>query len=75
MTTAQENPQDIASVVDRLAPTDPVAHHRYRELIRAGWTPNEADVVSRRDDIDWHFAADLVQVYGCPPIIAAQILL
>jgi hypothetical protein len=53
---------------------DPVRSWRLEALIRAGYTPADALVLSRRDDIDLHDAIALV-ARGCPPRTAVRILI
>lgn len=47
---------------------------RYDELIKAGYSPTTAKKISRRPDIDLHKAIKLIKI-GCPPDVAARILL
>ena len=68
---------------DRAAPRGVVAAasaedvlHRWRldELVRAGYEPWDALVLSRRPEIDLHAAIDLVR-HGCPSRTAVRILI
>lgn len=47
---------------------------RAQELERAGYGVRDAAALAQRHDVDLHFAVDLVG-RGCPPELAAQILL
>ena len=51
-----------------------VERWRAEELIRAGYDPGAALGLASRLDIDLHTATDLLE-RGCPPELAAQILL
>ena len=54
--------------------TERVERWRLEELLRAGYEDDAARELAARPDIDLHAAVDLVQ-RGCPPNIAARILL
>jgi hypothetical protein len=56
------------------AELDPVQQWRLQELVRAGYPPYEALLLSRRSDVDLHEATRLVR-RGCPARTAARILL
>jgi hypothetical protein len=47
---------------------------RAEELERAGYEPRAAARIAARHDVDLHAAVELVQ-NGCPPELAASILL
>lgn len=47
---------------------------RYRELVRAGFTPQQAAALADRRDVDLHHACALVRARGCPPHLAFDIL-
>ena len=47
---------------------------RAEELERAGYDPASAALLAARHDIDLHRATELID-RGCPPELAAQILL
>lgn len=47
---------------------------RAQELERAGYRVKDAAVLAQRHDVDLHQAVELV-TRGCPPELAAQILL
>lgn len=64
-------PTELAETVTT---SDPVRHRRLEALIRAGYPPSEALVLSRRADIDLRTAIALVE-RGCPPETARRILL
>lgn len=51
-----------------------VARWRAEELERAGFAPDTAHILAGRADIDLHSAVQLVE-RGCPPDLAAEILL
>ncbi len=51
-----------------------VARWRRQALERAGYTPEDAEQLAARLDVDLHGAVDLVE-RGCPPELAARILL
>jgi hypothetical protein len=61
---------------DVLTPTerDQVERWRTRELERAGFDVSLARQLAAQLDIDLHLAVELV-TSGCPPELAAQILL
>jgi hypothetical protein len=62
--------------LDILTPTERDVVERWRagELERAGFDVRLARTLAARFDIDLHVAIELV-VKGCPPELAAQILL
>lgn len=47
---------------------------RLHQLLRAGYDEADAVALALRGDVDLHDAVDLT-VHGCPPTVAAQILL
>jgi hypothetical protein len=51
-----------------------VERWRAEELMRAGYDPAAAHDLATRPDIDLHTARELLE-RGCPPELAAQILL
>lgn len=51
-----------------------VTRWRACELMRAGYDPTAALELAEHPEIDLHFALELVEG-GCPPELAAQILL
>lgn len=52
---------------------DPVRRWRLEELMRAGYAPPDALVLSRRQDVDLHLAIRLL-ADGCPTETAVRIL-
>lgn len=64
-------PTELAETVTT---SDPVRHWRLEALIRAGYSPSDALVLSRRADIDLHTAVALLE-RGCPPETAMRILI
>lgn len=49
---------------------------RYGTLLEAGYEPEHAEALAgRTQDVDLHAAVELVQVRGCPPTVAARVLL
>ncbi len=52
---------------------NPVRHWRVEALIRAGYPPWDALVLSLRPDVDLHVAVALLE-RGCPPETAMRIL-
>ncbi|MES1246287.1 MAG: hypothetical protein ABUS54_01275 [Actinomycetota bacterium] len=52
---------------------DPVVRWRLAQLVRAGYDPCDAVVLSKRDDVDLHVATRLL-ASGCPPETALRIL-
>lgn len=63
-----------AALVEKVADADSVRRWRLQALLRAGYTPADALVLSGEEAIDLHQAVDLVR-RGCPPRTAARILL
>jgi hypothetical protein len=61
-------------LADAVISADPVRRWRLQALVRAGYPPSDALVLSRRDDVDLHFAVELLE-RGCRPEIAMRILL
>ena len=47
---------------------------RYEALLRAGYEPTAARRIAERQDIDLHFAVELLEK-GCSPELAVSILL
>lgn len=64
-------PLELAETVTS---SDPVRHWRLEALIRAGYPPWDALVLSRRPDTDLHAAVALLE-RGCPPETAMRILI
>jgi hypothetical protein len=64
----------VATLSEQVTEGDPVRRWRLQELIRAGYNPCDALVLSGQSEIDLHVATDLVK-RGCPPRTAARILL
>jgi hypothetical protein len=62
-----------ATLAEKVADSDPVRRWRLEELVRAGYDPDDALVLSARQGIDLHIAIDLVR-RGCPPRTAVRIL-
>lgn len=63
-----------ATLVERIVEADPVRQWRLDELVRAGYTPIDALVLSGRRDVDIHVAERLLRA-GCPADTALRILL
>jgi hypothetical protein len=63
-----------ATLAGKVTVGDPVRRWRIHELVRAGYEPGDALVVSGQPEIDLHLAIDLVR-RGCPPRTAVRILL
>jgi len=61
-------------LAETITSADPVRQWRAEALIRAGYPPWDALVLSLRGDIDLHLAVELLQ-RGCPPETAMRILL
>jgi hypothetical protein len=51
-----------------------VERWRATELERAGYAPDTAQILALRSDVDLHAAVELIG-RGCPPKLAAEILL
>jgi hypothetical protein len=51
-----------------------LAAWRREQLARVGYSGEDASTLAERGDIDLHLAVDLVE-RGCPPALAARILL
>ena len=62
------------ALAHRVAEHDPVRLWRLDELMRAGYPPADALVLSRRGDVDLHVAVRLVE-RGCPHETALRILI
>jgi hypothetical protein len=62
------------TLVEKVTAGDVVRRWRLRELIRAGYDPCDALVLSGQSEIDLHVAIDLVR-RGCLPRTAVRILL
>ena len=54
--------------------TDRVERWRAEELERAGFAADTAHILALRPDVDLHAAVGLIE-RGCPPALAAEILL
>jgi hypothetical protein len=63
-----------AVLAEKIVETDPVRCWRLAELIRAGYTPTDALVLSGKADVDLHTAVALLRK-GCPTRTALRILL
>ena len=61
-------------VITAASAEDAVHRWRLEELVRAGYEPADALVLSRRPEIDLHAAIDLVK-HGCPSGTAVRILI
>jgi hypothetical protein len=68
-----ECPDTPAALADRITEGNPVGQLRLCELERAGYSPSDALVLSRRDDIGLHKAVKLL-ASGCPAATALRIL-
>lgn len=65
----------VSEPISSESETDRVERWRLCELLRVGYSISDAEQLAVRTlDIDLHYATDLVDT-GCPPAIAAQILL
>lgn len=53
---------------------EPVLRRRFEQLRAAGYTPEVAELLSERGEIDLHLAVDLPR-RGCPSETAQRILL
>lgn len=62
-----------ATLVEKIVEADPVRQWRLDELVRAGYTPVDALVLSGRRDVDIHVAERLLRT-GCPANTALRIL-
>ena len=64
------------SAVETIIETESERVERWRteELIRVGFDPDVALVMAIEPSVDLHTAIDLIE-RGCPPNLAAQILL
>jgi hypothetical protein len=58
----------------RVAESDPVRRWRLQALVRAGYGPTDALVLSGNAQVDLHRAVDLLE-RGCPVETAMRILL
>jgi hypothetical protein len=63
-----------ATLAQNVTAGDPVRRWRLQRLVRAGYEPGDALVLSGQPEIDLHLAIDLVK-RGCPPRTAVRILL
>jgi hypothetical protein len=63
-----------ATLAEKVTEGDPVRRWRLQRLVRAGYNPCDALVISGQPEIDLHLAIDLVK-RGCPPRTAVRILL
>jgi hypothetical protein len=64
----------VATLAEKVTEADLVRRWRLQELVRAGYAPGDALVLSGQPEIDLHLAIDLVK-RGCPPPMAVRILL
>jgi len=62
-----------ATLVEKVTDGDVVRRWRFDELVRAGYAPADALVLSRRLEIDLHVSIDLLK-RGCPSQTAVRIL-
>jgi hypothetical protein len=62
------------TLAEEVTEGDLVRRWRLQELVRAGYDPGDALVLSGQPEIDLHLAIDLVK-HGCPPPTAVRILL
>ncbi|MGZ4401692.1 MAG: hypothetical protein ACXVRI_02420 [Gaiellaceae bacterium] len=65
---------EVRSLAKEVAAGDAVHRWRLDELVRAGYEPGDALVLSRHPEIDLHAAIDLVK-HGCPSGTAVRILI
>ncbi|HZD87988.1 MAG TPA: hypothetical protein VE088_08290 [Gaiellaceae bacterium] len=63
-----------ATLAQKIIEGDSVRRWRLEELVRAGYDPGDALVLSGRRDVDIHDAIRLVR-RGCPPKTAVRILI
>lgn len=63
-----------ATLVKKVTEGNAVRRWRLEELVRVGYDPCDALVLSGRPGIDLHVAIDLVK-RGCPPKTAVRILI
>jgi hypothetical protein len=64
----------VATLAEKVTAGDAVRRWRLQELVRAGYEPCDALVLSGQPELDLHVAIDLVK-RGCPPRMAFRILL
>jgi len=64
----------VATLAEKVTAGDAVRRWRLQELVRAGYEPCDALVLSGQPQLDLHVAIDLVK-RGCPPRTAVRILL
>jgi hypothetical protein len=64
----------VAALAEKVTAGDAVRRWRLQELVRAGYEPCDALVLSGQPELDLHVAIDLVK-RGCPPRTAVRILL
>jgi hypothetical protein len=62
------------ALAQKATEADPVLEWRLEVLIRAGYAPDDALVLSGHSDVELHTAVDLLRA-GCPAQIALRILL
>jgi len=62
-----------ATLAEKVTEADSVRRWRLGELVRAGYAPWDALVLSRRHDVDLHLAVKLLED-GCPAGTAMRIL-
>jgi len=63
-----------ADIAQREAAFEEILDWRFEQLRRVGYDRDEAQLVSRRLDVDLHQAVDLLE-RGCPSKVALEILL
>jgi len=65
---------EVGSPAEKATVGDSVHRWRLEELVRAGYEPWDALILSRRPEIDLHTAIDLLK-HGCPSRTAVRILI
>jgi hypothetical protein len=63
----------VATLAKKVTEGNAVRRWRLEELMRAGYEPCDALVLSGRPGVDLHLASDLLR-RGCPPRTAVRIL-
>jgi hypothetical protein len=75
MSSSTSTPESPNSTLSTENEPERVRQWREYQLIRAGYSLREADLLASDEDVDLHEAVDLVQLKGCPAYIAVRILL
>jgi hypothetical protein len=70
----RDRSMSAATLAEKVTDGDPVRRWRLQRLVRAGYDPGDALVLSGQPEIDLHVAIDLVK-RGCSPRTAVRILL